>query len=128
MLTNPAFAVRYAQKNPHASRQEPAAFAVNGRIFCRCLLERDRLGICLGSSAAIGVLLNEAKGRVEAKVVSASALGIGDGASSCATRLRGMSGKDVILQQETDPSLLGGLLIELREKFTTAAFAPSWKR
>ena len=31
-------------------------------------------------------------------------------------RLRGISGKDVILQQETDASLLGGLLLELEGK------------
>jgi F-type H+-transporting ATPase subunit delta len=31
-------------------------------------------------------------------------------------RLRGLAGKEVILQQETDPSLLGGLLIELEGK------------
>ena len=31
-------------------------------------------------------------------------------------RLHGISGKDVVLQQDTDPSLLGGLLIELEGK------------
>jgi F-type H+-transporting ATPase subunit delta len=31
-------------------------------------------------------------------------------------RLRGISGKDVVLQEATDPSLLGGLLIELEGK------------
>jgi F-type H+-transporting ATPase subunit delta len=31
-------------------------------------------------------------------------------------RLRGISGKDVVLQEETDASLLGGLLIELEGK------------
>ena len=30
--------------------------------------------------------------------------------------LHGISGKDVVLQQDTDPSLLGGLLIELEGK------------
>jgi F0F1-type ATP synthase delta subunit len=31
-------------------------------------------------------------------------------------QLRGVSGKDVVLQQETDPELLGGLLVELEGK------------
>jgi F-type H+-transporting ATPase subunit delta len=31
-------------------------------------------------------------------------------------RLRSISGKDVVLQQETDASLLGGLLLELEGK------------
>ena len=31
-------------------------------------------------------------------------------------QLRGISGKEVVLQQETDPSLLGGLLVELEGK------------
>jgi F-type H+-transporting ATPase subunit delta len=60
-------------------------------------------------------LLNEAKGRVEAKVVSASTL---DAAmvERMRERLRGISGKEVVLQQEIDPQLLGGLLVELEGK------------
>ena len=30
--------------------------------------------------------------------------------------LRGISGKEIVLQQETDPSLIGGVLIELEGK------------
>jgi F-type H+-transporting ATPase subunit delta len=60
-------------------------------------------------------LLNEAKGRVEAKVVSASALESAM-VEQLRARLNGISGKDVVLQQDTDPSLLGGLLIELEGK------------
>ena len=36
--------------------------------------------------------------------------------SSYARGCSGISGKDVVLQQDTDPSLLGGLLIELEGK------------
>ena len=30
--------------------------------------------------------------------------------------LRGIAGKEIVLQQETDPSLIGGVLIELEGK------------
>ena len=60
-------------------------------------------------------MLNEAKGRVQARVVSAGAL---DPAmvEQLRERLRGLAGKEVLLQQETNPSLLGGLWVELEGK------------
>jgi F-type H+-transporting ATPase subunit delta len=60
-------------------------------------------------------LLNELKGRIDAKVISAGAL---DPATveRLRARLRAISRKDVVLQQQTDPSLLGGLLVELEGK------------
>ena len=60
-------------------------------------------------------LLNEAKGRVEAKVVSVSPLEP-DWVDQLRGQLHGISGKDVVLQQETDPGLLGGLFVELEGK------------
>jgi F-type H+-transporting ATPase subunit delta len=80
--------------------------------FLSLLLERDRLPHLPGIVNCYRRLLNEAKGRVEAKVVSAAGL-----EAALVERLReqlkGISGKEVVLQQETDPSLLGGLLVEL---------------
>ena len=60
-------------------------------------------------------LLNEAKSRVDAKVVSATALD-----TAMVERVRGqlqtISGKEVILQQIVDSDLLGGLQVELEGK------------
>jgi F-type H+-transporting ATPase subunit delta len=111
VLTNPAF--------PAAARKAILKQVIAGQQlspltgkFLSLLLERDRLDYLPGIVSNYRRLLNEAKGRVEARVVSAMAL---DGASidQLRERLRGLSGKDVVLQQETDPALLGGLFVEL---------------
>ena len=85
------------------------------RHFLSLLLDRDRLPYLIGIVNAYRRLLNEAKGRIEAKVVSASTLEA-DRLVQLRDRLRAISGKDVVLQQETDAGLLGGLLIELEGK------------
>ena len=114
VLTNPAF--------PMDSRKRILIQVANGLElsvlsihFLSLLLERDRLAHLPGIVNCYRRLLNEAKGRVEAKVVSAAGL---DAAmvERLREQLRGISGKEVVLQQETDPSLLGGLLVELEGK------------
>lgn len=85
------------------------------RHFLSLLSDRDRLPHLPGIVAYYRRLLNEAKGRVEAKVVSASPLEP-DRLEQLRDRLRRLSGKDVVLQQETDHGLLGGLLVELQGK------------
>ena len=114
VLTNPAF--------PMDSRKRILIQVANGLElsvlsihFLSLLLERDRLAHLPGIVNCYRRLLNEAKGRVEAKVVSATGL---DAAlvERLREQLQGISGKEVVLQQETDPSLLGGLLVELEGK------------
>lgn len=114
VLTNPAFAIaaRKTILKQVTAGQQLAPLAVN---FLSLLLERDRLTELAGIVTSYRRLLNEARGRVEAKVVSATAL---DAAltEQLRQRLRGISGKHVVLQEATDPGLLGGLLIELEGK------------
>ena len=114
VLTSPAF--------PMDSRKRILIQVANGLQlsvlsihFLSLLLERDRLPHLPGIVNCYRRLLNEAKGRVEAKVVSAAGL---DAAlvERLRGQLKGISGKEVVLQQETDPSLLGGLLVELAGK------------
>ena len=111
VLANPAFpaAARKRILREVLASQQLSPLTVK---FLSLLLERDRLGYLPGIVSSYRRMLNEAQGRVEARVVSATAL---DGAlvEQLRERLRGLSGKEVLLQQETDPSLLGGLLIEL---------------
>lgn len=114
VLTNPAFEVA-ARRNilrEVAQTQQLSPLAVK---FLCLLLERDRLVQLPGIVSCYRRLLNESKGRVEARMVSASAL---DAAlvDQLREKLHALSGKDVILQEATDPSLLGGLLIELEGK------------
>jgi F-type H+-transporting ATPase subunit delta len=79
------------------------------------LLERDRLTYLSAIVSCYRRLLDEAKGRVEAKVVGASWLD-----TAMVERLRevlhGISGKEVVLHQETDPRLIGGVVVELGGK------------
>lgn len=114
VLTNPVF--------PMDSRKRILIQVANGMElsvltihFLSLLLERDRLVHLPAIVNCYRRLLNEAKGRVEAKVVSAAGL---DAAmvERLREQLRGISGKEVVLQQETDPSLLGGLSVELEGK------------
>lgn len=114
VLTNPAFGVDTRKKilTQVTRAQDLSDLMVK---FLSLLLERARLGYLTGIVNCYRRLLNEVKGRVDAKVVSASAL---DPALAERVRaeLHGLSGKEVVLQQEVDPSLLGGLLVELQGK------------
>lgn len=114
VLTNPAFALGARKKilTGVIAGQQLSPLTSH---FLSLLLDRDRLTYLEGIVGCYRRLLNEAKGRIEAKVVSPSAL-----EPSMVERLRarlgGISGKEVVLQQETDPELLGGLLVELEGK------------
>jgi F-type H+-transporting ATPase subunit delta len=114
VLTNPAFDTDTRKKilTQVTQSQQLSALAVK---FLSLLLERDRLVQLAGIVSRYRRLLNEAKGRVEAKVVSASGLEAMM-VDRLREKLRAISGKDVVLQEGTDPTLLGGLLIELEGK------------
>ena len=114
VLINPAIAVPTRKKilEQVTERQQLSALTVD---FLFLLLERDRLVELPGIVSCYRRLHNEAKGRVEARVMSAAALDPAM-AEQLRDRLRGLAGKEILLQQETDPSLLGGLLIELEGK------------
>ena len=85
------------------------------RHFLSLLLERDRLTHLTSVVSYYRRLLYEAKGRVEAEVVS-----VGPLEETTLERLRvvlqGISGKEVILHKRTDPALLGGMVIQLEGK------------
>lgn len=114
VLTNPAFPLHTRMQilNQVAQNQRLSPLTLR---FLSLLLERDRLGHLAGIATCYRRMLNEAKGQVDAKVVSATAL-----EPAMAERVRGqlraISGKTVILQQAVDPDLLGGLRVELEGK------------
>ena len=114
VLINPAFAVEVRKK---ILKQVAAAEQLTELTshFLLLLLDRDRLPYLAGIVSCYRRLLNEAKGRVEAKVVSASPLESGR-LEQLRDRLRAISGKEIVWQQETDPGLLGGLMVELEGK------------
>ena len=114
VLTNPAFAIDARKKilNQVTASQQLSPLT---RHFLSLLLDRDRLPYLAGIVSCYRRLLNEVNGRIDAKVVSASVLDASM-VEQLRARLRGISGKDVVLQQDTDTALLGGLLVELEGK------------
>lgn len=83
--------------------------------FLSLLLERDRLSYLPSVASRYRRLLDEKKGRVEAVVVAPDPL-----AAATLERMREalgkVSGKEVVLQQESDPGLIGGVVIQLEGK------------
>jgi F-type H+-transporting ATPase subunit delta len=114
VLTNPAFGISGRKRIliQVANAQGLSPLSIH---FLSLLLERDRLIHLAGIVSCYRRLLNEAKGRVEAKVVGASPLEPAQVERLRGT-LRGISGKDVVLHEEADPALIGGLLVELEGK------------
>ncbi|HEX9144630.1 MAG TPA: ATP synthase F1 subunit delta [Candidatus Binatia bacterium] len=80
--------------------------------FLSILLERDRLTYLSAIVRYYRSMLNAAKGRVEVKVTDAAPL---DAAHLARLRntLHAISGKEVVLHEETKPGLLGGIVVEL---------------
>jgi F-type H+-transporting ATPase subunit delta len=111
VLNNPAFDLnnRKAILLEVSKSLQLSALSVH---FLSILLQRDRLTYLSGIVSHYRSMLNGAKGRVEGKVTSAAPL-----EPSLMERLRatfhGISGKDVVLREETEPGLLGGVMVEL---------------
>lgn len=76
------------------------------------LLDRDRLIYLPAIVDRYRALLNAAKGRVEGTVAAAAPLDP-DMMGRLRHVLGGLSGKEVVLHEETDPALIGGLLVRL---------------
>jgi F-type H+-transporting ATPase subunit delta len=111
VLNNPAFELndRKAILSEVTKALQLSPLAVH---FLLILLERDRLTYLSAIASHYRNMLNAVKGRVEAKVIDAAPL-----EPALMERLRqalhAISGKQVVLREETDPALLGGLTVEL---------------
>ena len=114
VLTNPAFGID-DRKRTLIEVSNQLKISILAIHFLLLLLERDRLNYLPSIAIRYHHWLNEARGRIEAKVVSPGSLD-----SVMVDRLRDVlhriSGKEVVLQQETDPSLIGGVLVEFEGK------------
>jgi F-type H+-transporting ATPase subunit delta len=111
VLENPAFELDSRRKIvlEVAGKLQLSSLSVR---FLSILLERDRLGYLPSIAASYRRLLNAAKGRVQARVVAAAPLDEGV-LERVREMLRRISGKEVVLQEESDPTLLGGIMVEL---------------
>ena len=111
VLTNPAFAFD-SRKNILVQITAGQGLSPLTIHFLSLLLERNRLAYLPGIVSSYRRMLNEAKGRVEGKVIGARPLEPAM-LDRLGQMLGGISGKEVVLEQETDPALIGGVLIEL---------------
>lgn len=83
--------------------------------FVSLLFDRDRMALLPSIAARYRRLLDGAKGRVEARVVGASPLDPGM-LDSLREALKKLTRKEVLVREETDPGLIGGVLIEIEGK------------
>lgn len=114
VLSSPAFALDRRRKVLTEVTRSLQLSPLSVR-FLSLLLERDRLTYLPAIVASYRRMLNEARGRVEAKVAASIPV-----QAAVLERLRmvlgRISGKQVVLHGETDPSLIGGLVLELEGK------------
>lgn len=114
VLSNPAFEVGRRKKILIEVTESLQLSALTVH-FLSLLLERDRLTYLASIVSCYRRFLNDAKGRVEAKVMGAERLEPAT-LEKLREALHGVSGKEVVLHEESDPALLGGVLIQLEGK------------
>ena len=114
VLDNPAFSLQ-ARKNVLAQVAKSLGLSPLSVRFLSLSLERDRLTFLPSIVARYRRLLDQKRGQVEARVAAASALGEDD-LRRLGEALGKIAGKRVALSQESDASLIGGLVIHLEGK------------
>jgi len=114
VLNNPAFGLEN-RKGVLVEVAQSIHLSPLAENFLSLLLERDRLAYLPSIVSSYRRLLNTAKGRVEGRIISAAPLDSG-AVARLLDSFRRVSGKDVILQEESDPNLIGGIVVELEGK------------
>ncbi|HWO42869.1 MAG TPA: ATP synthase F1 subunit delta [Candidatus Eisenbacteria bacterium] len=114
VLTNPAFEAA-TRKRILEAVAVPLALSSVFKNFLSLLHDRDRWAYLPAIAAVYHRMLNEAKGRVEARVVSSSTPDE-DLIERLKAVLARISGKEVLLRAEVDPGLIGGLVLEWQGK------------
>jgi len=114
VLGNPAF---------DQDRRKDIVVELAGRLglsdlatnFLSLLVTRDRMDAIPSIADHYHRLLDDARGRVNAKVVVSQALGE-EQRASLAEVVGGMTGKTAILTEEVDPAIIGGIIVEVGGK------------
>jgi len=114
VLNNPAIAVGSRRKvvTEIARHLQLSPLVIH---FLSLLVERDRLNFLPAIVERYRRLLDEKKGQAQARVIAASPVDDGD-LDKLGAALERISGKRVVIQQETDSSLIGGVVIHLEGK------------
>ena len=106
---------------PRAERLNMCAQALRGQVheytlnFVRILIERGALNELKGCLEHFHARALEEKGLVEARVVTARPLTPAQKAA-LEKRLSALSGKRALLQVTVDPSVIGGLRVDIEDK------------
>ena len=114
VLTNPAFDLR-SRKKVVVQVAEQLKLSPLIIQFLALLLDRDRLDHLQSIIFYYRRLQDAARGRVQARATAASPLGVEE-LDRLRSALKGISGKEVVLEQEADAGLLGGLVIQIEGK------------
>lgn len=111
VLGNPAFPVG-DRKAVAIEIAQKLDLSESTRSLVALLVERGRLSYLPAISAYYHRLLDELKGKVNAKVVTPKPLDESKRAELA--RLVGrLSGKQAVLEEQVDPSIIGGIVIEM---------------
>jgi F-type H+-transporting ATPase subunit delta len=114
VLNNPAFAVE-SRRNIVTQVAQALELSPLMIHFLSLLVERDRLSFYPAIVERYRRLLDEKKGQAEARVIAAAPLEAGELQRLGAT-LEKLSGKKVVIHQESDPGLIGGVVVHLEGK------------
>lgn len=114
VLTNPAFGVQ-VRKNITVETAQAMELSPLAIRFLSFLSERDRLSYLPSIALHYHRLLDEAKGRVVARVETSTPLGAAM-LQNITRVLKNICGKEVLIQEEGEPDLIGGLVVELEGK------------
>jgi F-type H+-transporting ATPase subunit delta len=114
VLNDPAFSQR-SRKNIVVRVARELELSLLATHFLELLIDNDRLNYFLGIAEHYGRMLDEKKGQAEARVAAANPLDESD-LQRLRESLEKISGKKIIVQQESDPSLIGGVVVRLEGK------------
>jgi F-type H+-transporting ATPase subunit delta len=111
VLVNPAFDIQ-SRKNIAVQAAQQLQLSPLTIRFLSLLIDRARLAHLNSIIPFYHRLEDEARGRVKAKVIAASSLGP-DTVQQLRAAVQKISGKEVLLTEETEPALLGGVVLHL---------------
>lgn len=114
VLNNPGFAAT-ARKNIVVQIARALELSPLVTHFLELLVERDRLDNFPGIVERYRRMLDDKKGQAAARVVSAAALEQ-DELGRLTAMLEKISGKKIVIHQETDAALIGGAVVHLEGK------------
>lgn len=132
--SNPQFGEFFASRNISAKDRDAALERMlKGRAsdmvvnFLRLLNDRGRLGLITGIVTAYDRLAQHAFGRVEVDVYTASPIGPDD-LVALRQKLQGVLGKDPVLHAYTDPSIIGGIRLQIADQLIDASVSTALRK